>query len=41
MLPLRLCGGKLLVAVIRERHYGPSRLRLNDDGRDCTMNKIN
>ena len=27
MFPLRLCGGKLLVAVTRERHYGPSRLR--------------
>jgi len=24
--PLRLCGGKLLVAVTRERRYGPSRL---------------
>jgi len=31
MLPLRLCGGKLLVAVTRERRYGPSRLRVNDD----------
>jgi len=31
MLPLRLCGGKPLVAVTRERHYGPSRLRVNDD----------
>ena len=29
--PLRLCGGKLLVAVTRERRYGPSRLRVNDD----------
>jgi len=29
--PLRLCGGKPLVAVIRERRYGPSRLRVNDD----------
>ena len=25
MLPLRICGGKLLVAVTRERRYGPSR----------------
>ena len=34
--PLRLCGGKSLVAVTRERRYGPSRLRVNDDddGRD-------
>ena len=31
MFPLRLCGGKLLVAVTRERRYGPSRLRINDD----------
>jgi len=31
MSPLRLCGGKLLVAVTRERRYGPSRLRVNDD----------
>ena len=29
--PLRLCGGKPLVAVTRERRYGPSRLRVNDD----------
>jgi len=29
MLPLRLCGGKLLVAITRERRYGPSRLRVN------------
>jgi len=29
MFPLRLCGGKLLVAVTRERRYGPSRLRVN------------
>jgi len=28
--PLRLCGGKPLVAVTRERRYGPSRLRVND-----------
>jgi len=36
MFPLRLCGGKLLVAVTLERRYGPSRLRVNDDddGRD-------
>ena len=32
--PLRLCGGKLLVAVTRERRYGPSRLRVNDDDED-------
>jgi len=31
MFPLRLCGGKLLVAVTRERRYGPSRLRVDDD----------
>ena len=34
MLPLRLCGGKPLVAVTRERRYGPSRLRVNDDDVD-------
>jgi len=33
MFPLRLCGGKLLVAVTRERRYGPSRLRVDDDDR--------
>jgi len=26
-----LWGGKLLVAVTRQRRYGPSRLRVNDD----------
>jgi len=31
MFPLRLCGGKLLVAVTRQRRYGQSRLRVNDD----------
>ena len=31
MFPLRLCGGKPLVAVTRERRYGPSRLRVDDD----------
>jgi len=31
MFPLRRCGGKLLVAVTRERRYGPSRLRVDDD----------
>ena len=31
MFPLRLCGGKLLVAVTRERRYSPSRLLVNDD----------
>ena len=30
MFPLRVCGGKLLVAVTRERRYGPSRLRVSD-----------
>jgi len=34
MFPLRLCGGKLLVAVTRERCYGLSRLRANDDDDD-------
>ena len=34
MFPLRLCGGKLLVAVTRERRYGPRRLRVNDDDDD-------
>jgi len=34
MFPLRLCGSKLLVAVTRERRYGPSRLRVNDDDDD-------
>jgi len=34
VLPLRLCGGKLLVAVTRERRYGPTRLRVNDDDDD-------
>ena len=34
MFPLRLCGGKLLVAVTRERRCGPSRLRVNDDDDD-------
>jgi len=29
--PLRLCEGKPSVAVTRERRYGPSRLRVNDD----------
>jgi len=31
MFPLRLCGGKPLVAVPPERRYGPSRLGVNDD----------
>ena len=31
VFPLRVCGGKLLVAVTRERRYGPSRLRVSDD----------
>ena len=34
MFPLRLCERKLLVAVTRERRYGPSRLRVNDDDDD-------
>jgi len=34
MFPLRLCVGKLLVVVTRERRYGPSRLRVNDDDDD-------
>jgi len=34
MFPLRLCGGKPSVAVTRERRYGPSRLRVNDDDDD-------
>ena len=34
MFPLRLFGGKPLVAVTRERRYGPSRLRVNDDDDD-------
>jgi len=34
MFLLRLGGGKPLVAVTRERRYGPSRLRVNDDDDD-------
>ena len=34
MFPMRLCVGKLLVAVTRDRGYGPSRLRVNDDDDD-------
>jgi len=34
MFLLRLCGGKPLVAVTRERRHGPSRLRVNDDDDD-------
>ena len=37
MFPLRPCGGKLLVAVTRERRYGPSRLRVNDDDDDVDV----
>jgi len=37
MFPLRRCGGKLLVAVTRERRYGPSRLRVDDDDGDATI----
>ena len=39
MFPLRLCGGKLLVAVTRERRYGPSRLRVNDDNDDLKTHR--
>jgi len=38
--PMRLCGGKLLVAVTRERRYGPNRLRVNDDDSSFTCNVI-
>jgi len=31
MFPLLLCGGKPFVAVTRERRYGLSRLRVNND----------
>ena len=41
MFPLRLCGGKLLVAVTRERRYGPSRLRVNDDDDDTELIRQN
>ena len=34
VFPVRLCGGKPLVAVTRERRYGPSRLRVSDDDDD-------
>ena len=40
MLPLRICGGKLLVAVTGERRYGPSRLRVNDDDDDADFNGL-
>jgi len=42
MFPLRLCGGKPSVAVTRERRYGPSRLRVNDDdvGFICGLGKL-
>ena len=33
-IELRLYGGKLLIAVTRERRYGHSRLRVNDDDDD-------
>jgi len=39
MFLLRLCGGKLLVAVTRERRYGPSPLRVNDDDDEFTNTK--
>ena len=34
MFPLRLRGREPLVAVTRERRYGPSRLRVNDGDDD-------
>ena len=37
MFPLRLCGSKLSVTVTRERCYGPSRLRVNDDDDDDSI----
>ena len=40
MFPLRLCEGKLLVAVTRERRYGPSRLRINDDDDVWKLNLV-
>ena len=40
MFPLLLCGGKPLVAVTRERRYGPSRLRVNDDDDDARNDMI-
>ena len=41
MFPLRLCGGKPLVAITRERRYGPSRLRVSDDdGKQRTVVKV-
>jgi len=35
MFPLRLRGGKPLVTVTRKRHYGLSRLCVNDDDDSC------
>jgi len=40
MFPLRLCGGKPLVAVTRERRYGPSRQRVKDDDYDTQCTKV-
>ena len=40
MFPLRLCGGKPLVAVTRERRYSPSRLRVNDDDDDADFDGL-
>ena len=40
MFPLRLYEGKLLVAVTRERRYGPSRLRINDDDDVWKLNLV-
>jgi len=40
MFPLRRCGGKPLVAVTRERRYGPSRLHVNDDNTDIAASSL-
>jgi len=39
MLPLRLCGGKLLVTITGERRYDPSRLHVNDND-VCKANMV-
>ena len=39
-LVLRLCEGKLLVAVTRERRYSPSGLCVNYDDDDCQSTKV-
>jgi len=38
--PLRLCGGKLLVAVTRERRYGLRRPHVNDDDNHCCYHAL-